>query len=106
MFMEYLSPFWYCLSLAVKEVPFWLGKRDKKTQINNYACMPAKSFQSCLTVCDPMDYSPLDSSVHGILQERILEWVAVPSSRASSQPRDRTCDISYVSCISRWILYH
>ena len=46
--------------------------------------------QLCLTLCDPMDCSLLDSSVHGILQERILEWVAIPFSRGSSQPRDRT----------------
>ena len=45
--------------------------------------------QSCPTFCDPVDCSP-GSSVLGILQARILEWVAVPSSRASSQPRDRT----------------
>ena len=46
--------------------------------------------QSCLTLCDPMDCSPPGSSVHEILQARILEWVAMPSSRGSSQPRDRT----------------
>ena len=46
--------------------------------------------QSCLTLCDPMDYSPQGSSVHGILQARILEWVAFPFSRGSSPPRDRT----------------
>ena len=49
-----------------------------------------KSLQSCPTLCDPMDGSSSDSSVHGILQARILEWVAMPSSRGSSQPRDRT----------------
>ena len=48
---------------------------------------------------------PPGSSVHGILQTRILEWVAMPSSRGSSQPRDLTC-ISYVSCIGKRILYH
>ena len=42
--------------------------------------------QSCLTLCDPMDYSPLGSSVHGILQATIQEWVAIPFSRASSHP--------------------
>ena len=42
-----------------------------------------KVTQSCPTLCDPMDYT-----VHGILQARILEWVAVPFSRGSSQPRD------------------
>ena len=50
----------------------------------------AKSLQSCLTPCNPMDCSSPGSSVHGILQARILEWVAVPSSRRSSQPRDQT----------------
>ena len=44
--------------------------------------------QSCLTLCDPMDCNPSGSSVlHGILQARILEWVVMPSSRGSSQPR-------------------
>ena len=46
--------------------------------------------QSCPTLCDPMDSSPPGSSLHGILQARILEWVAIPFSRGSSQPRDRT----------------
>ena len=46
--------------------------------------------QSCLTFCHPMDCSPPGSSVHGIFQARILEWVAMPSSRGSSKPRDRT----------------
>ena len=61
----------------------------------------AESFQSCLTLCDPMDHSPPDSSAHGILQARILEWAAMPSSRGSSQPRERTCICLYC----RWILY-
>ena len=52
--------------------------------------------QSCLTLCDPVDHSPPGSSVHGILQARILEWVAISFSRGSSQPRDRT----QVSCIA------
>ena len=51
-------------------------------------CMHAKSLQSCLTLCDPMDRSLPGSSVCGILQARILEWVAMPSSRGSFQPRD------------------
>ena len=42
----------------------------------------------CLTLCDPMDCKPPGSSVHGILQARILEWFAMPSSKGSSQPRD------------------
>ena len=44
--------------------------------------------QSCPTLCNPMDCSLLDSTVHGILQARILEWVAISSFRGSSQPRD------------------
>ena len=47
--------------------------------------------QSCLTQCNPMDCSPPGSSVHGILQARILEWVAMPSSRASFQPGIKLC---------------
>ena len=46
--------------------------------------------QSCLTLCDPLDYSLPGSSVHGILQARILEWVAISFSRGSSWPRDQT----------------
>ena len=45
--------------------------------------MEVKVLQLCVTLCDPMDYT-----VHGILQARILEWVAFPLSRGSSQPRD------------------
>ena len=61
--------------------------------------------QSCLTVCHPMDCSSPGSSVHGIFQARILEWVAISYSRGSSPPRDWNF-ISCVSCIGRWILYH
>ena len=51
---------------------------------------------SRLTLCDPMDYSPPGSSVQGILQAKILEWVAIPFSRGSSQLRDQT----RISCIA------
>ena len=51
-----------------------------------YDMLPAKSLQLCPTLCDPMDHSPPGSSVHGILQARILQWVAMPSSRGSSNP--------------------
>ena len=47
-------------------------------QVYIYVCMCAKLLQSCLTLCDPMDCSPTDSSVHGILQARILEWLPFP----------------------------
>ena len=52
--------------------------------------MRAKSFQLCPTLCNPMDCIPPGSPIHGILQARILEWVAMLSSRGSSQPRDQT----------------
>ena len=55
--------------------------------------------QSCSTFCDPMDSSLPGSSVHGILQARILEWIAMPSSRGSSQPRDQT-QVSHVAVTS------
>ena len=58
--------------------------------------------KSCLTLCNPMNCSPLGSSVHWISQARILEWVAISSSRGPSHPRDGT----RVSCIGRQILCH
>ena len=48
----------------------------------------------CLTLCDPMDYSPPGSSVHGVLQARILEWVAIFISKGSSRIRGQIC-VSY-----------
>ena len=60
--------------------------------------------QSCLTLYDLMDCSPPGSSVHGILQAKILEWVAMSSSKASSRPWDRT-RVSYICCIGRQVLY-
>ena len=61
--------------------------------------------QSCPTLCDPLNCSLPGSSIHGILQARILEWVAISFSRGSSWPRDSTC-ISCSSCIGNKILYH
>ena len=61
--------------------------------------------QSCPTLCDPMNCSLPGSSIHGILQARILEWVVIAFSRGSSRPRDSTC----LTCISRTgskLLYH
>ena len=68
----------------------------------NASCMHA---QSCLTLCDSMDCSPPGSSIHGIFQARILEWVAIPFSRRWSQSRDRT-HVSSIFCIGKQILYH
>ena len=55
----------------------------------------------CLTLCNPTEYSPSHSSVHGIFQARILRWIAISSSRGSSRHRYRT----HVSCIGKQILY-
>ena len=65
----------------------------------------AKSLQSCPTLCDTIDGSPPGSPVPGILQARILEWVAVPSSRGFSWPRDGTW-VFYIFYIGRQVLYH
>ena len=70
-----------------------------------YIVLALNPFLLCLTLCDPMNYSLPGSSVHGILQARILEWVAMPFLRGSSQPGDQT-HVSYISCIGRWVLYH
>ena len=59
-----------------------------------YHALHAKSLQSCLTFCDPMDWSPPGSSVHGILQARILEWVAMPSSRDLPDPGIKPTSLS------------
>ena len=57
--------------------------------------------QSWLTLCNPVDGSPPDYSICGLLQARILEWVAISFCRGSFQPRDRTC----ISCIAGRFLY-
>ena len=62
--------------------------------------MHAKSLQLCPTLCDPMDYSLLGSSVHRILQARILAWIAMRACRMSSRPKDRT----WISYTGRQIL--
>ena len=72
---------------------------ERKETVTARACVVSRFH------CDSMDCSPPGSSVHGILQARILEWIAMPSSRRSFGPRDRTY-ISYVSCIGRRVLYY
>ena len=68
--------------------------RRNEEYLSAISCVHA---QSCLTLCDPMDCSPPGSSVHGIFLARILEWVAMSSSKESSRPRDQTC-VSWDSC--------
>ena len=69
-----------------------------------YVCVSVCAL-SCLTLCDPIDCSPPGSSIHGISQARILEWVAISYSRGSSSPRDQN-HLSCISCFGRQILYH
>ena len=79
---------------------FHLQNGDNNTNLIFWA--RAQLLQLCPMLYDPTNCSPPGSSVPGILQARILEWIAIPFSRGSSWPRDRTC----VSCIGRWSLYH
>ena len=88
-----MSSFSLALCLRIIKSSFYpstLGIKIKLSHFINY-CVVA---QLCPALCNPMNYSPPGSSVHGILQARILEWVAIPFSRGSSQLRDRT----HVSC--------
>ena len=73
-----------------REIKHMYGRRRREYKVK------VSATQLCLTLCHCVDYSPPGSSVHGILQVRILEWVAISSSRGSSQPEDQT----QVSCIA------
>ena len=68
-------------------------------------CVRAKSLHSYPPLCDPMDCSLSGLSVHGILQARLLEGVAISFSRGFSRPRERTC-VSHISSIGRRVLHH
>ena len=81
----------------------WNGTKGKNISWGSLSDVPGTMLseservaQSCLTLWHPMDCSPPGSSIHGILQARILGWVAIPFSRGSSQPMDRT----WVFCIA------
>ena len=117
---------WVCLTPAHKDTPIYPCRpgfsikhmgypfvlvshclcplSNGKKIIALYGCVHAKSLQSCLTLCDPMNCSLPSSPVHVILWARILEWVAMPSSSVSSWPSDRT----RISCIAgnSWPLSH
>ena len=89
---------WMCLPVCVEEGE--LGFSKEKRRIQNWALLAQGSLkredlmscvlQSCLILCEPMDCRLPGSSVHGILQARILEWLAMPFSRGSTWPRDQT----------------
>ena len=79
------------------------GVKNSWTWLSNWKtipCMCAKSLQSCLTLCNPMDCRLSDFSVQRVLQAGVLEWVAIFFYRWSSQPWDQT-RVSYVSCTGR-----
>ena len=102
------------LLLFSREIVFkidsWHSARDhvheKKLSVTNnpkveidiclIMCMRVLVTQSCLILCNPMNYYPPGSLVHGNVQARILEWVAIPFFRGSPQPRDQT----WISCIA------
>ena len=86
--------FWMWRNLDIHFVWVWFCRRI--FTINFLPCVCAQSLQSCPTLHDVLHCSPPGSSVHGILQARILEWVAITNSRGSSKPRDWT----WVSCIA------
>ena len=67
------------------------GTNPHDSLSKNSQCVPVyRVTQSCMTLCDPTDRGPPGSSAHGLFQARILEWVAMPSSRGSYRPRDQT----------------
>ena len=94
-------------SMILRNYYYLLSRKWQNVYLSFYlhmhACVRAQSLQPCLTLWHTMDCSPPGSCVHGILQARILVWDAIPSSRGSFGPRDRTC-ISCISCIGRQIL--
>ena len=81
---------------------FWRQEEEEILSCNFNLIRCCLVAQSCLTFCDPTDWSPPGSSVHGISQARTLEWAAISFSRGSSRLGDGTC----ISRINRWILYH
>ena len=79
-------------------------RKEGRKLTSRYFVVVVLCAQLCPTPCDPVDCSPPGSSVHGVLQARVLEGLAIPFCRGSSQPWGRT-RVSCVSCIGRWALY-
>ena len=86
----------WCHQPTVSFRPFWLLPPLCSTIRPNQPCIHAKSLQLWATLCDPMDSSPPDSSVHGDSPDKNTGVGCMPSSRGSSQPRDRT-QLSHIS---------
>ena len=68
------------MATGLEKVSFHSNPKESESEVT----------QSCPTLCDPVDYSLPGSSVHGIFQARVLEWIVISFSRGSSQPRDGT----------------
>ena len=98
-FHTFTYVFHYSLTRALSKLSKWL-REFTCTSLKTW-CAWAQSLHSCLTLCDPRTVAHQAALSMGILQARILEWVAMPSSRGSSWPRDRTC-ISCVPCTAGW----
>ena len=90
-----------CHMLLIPELSFHLNVFSKPNIFKIKICDNFRIF----SLDDPLDCTPPGSSVYGVVQAWILEWVAMPSSRGSSWPRDHIF-ISYISCIGRQVLYH
>ena len=89
-------------NLAAGQIVTARKLRDENSRVR-LLVNPAKSLQSCPTLCDPIDSSLPGSSIHGIFQARGLEWVAISFTWASSQPKDQT-QVSLIA--GRLFLYH
>ena len=92
LFNQTAVPFSFPLCWEEKSESLRVGRKQRGP------CMHAKSLQSCPTLCDPMDCSPPASSVHGILQARILEWAAISSSGGLPTQGSKTC----LLCLLLW----
>ena len=104
--LSFIHPIYNSLHLLIPNsqsfpTPSWQSQFSS----SYYLLLPCLVTQSCLTLCNPLDCSLPGSSVHGILQTRILEWVAISFSRRSPWPRNWTH--SHLLCLlhSRQILY-
>ena len=86
VYLHLNDPFFFQFNGALTD---FLGK-IKLTRSKTSLEVESEVAQSCPTLCNPMDCSLPGSSIHGILQARVLDWVAISFSRGSSQPRDRT----------------
>ena len=92
-------------------IPYFAGKEysildQAGISLNSlHACMYTKLLQSCPAFCNPMDCSPPGFSVHGILQARILEWVAMPSPADLPNPGVKTVSLMSPALASRFF-YH